>query len=300
MNWSQIDNVSAIRTILLGVFFCITTTANCQSDSAEIVGSYYMSSGNPEGGSHFIVMPDHTFVVTYFGGMRKGTWELQDDRYFFTYHVEPVFVLYARNNPKVTDSVSVRIAIDGNRSFALRLNASGDEPFTPLFNKNANCFDYPYILKQKEALKNLDAYAPDRGYRSQNELEDLGEQYSFNTEIQHNEFILAGLSREYSTPRSFSATFANNSMVLNDSKTIEKSGEIEDMNAEDMQFVKQFIETELFPKQLVYGNEFFPHYDSPTETNIQPYVRIEAKLTSLQHIVIQEKSLFLANCEDDD
>ena len=269
------------------------------SQNDSITGSYYQSSGNPEGGTTTIVLPNNTFVVGYFGGMRKGTWKLiKNDAYKFTYHVEPKFVLYGRHNSKLKDSVAISMSIDGNKGVSVRFNGSSSDAFTPVFNKGANCFDYPYIYKQKEKLNSLEAFAPDYSNYLEGKLGDLPGFYSFKIEEDYNEFILAGLSEEYSEAGSFKATYKNGILSLGADTDLKKSGQYEDLDEETLSFIKSHIEIDILPKLLEYGNEFFPHYENPMATDLIPFTRLESQLNSSKAINIEATSLFIATCED--
>lgn len=287
-----------MKYFLFAIVFSFTSLLSSQNDSTEVVGSYYISSGNPEGGTNIIVMPNNTFVVGYFGGMRKGTWKKQDGKYIFTYHVEPQVVLYARNNLSIKDSVSVQIGLDGSKDFALRFNASENTPFTPIFNENPNCFSYPYVHKLDNALNTLDVLIPNKGYDNYGEIIELNKIFGFKITEDYNEFIVAGLSDEYSEPGSFLATYENKSLVLDNSQIIKKRRSYEDLGKEDLHFVKQYTQTEIFPKLLDRGSEFFPYYENPSENELLPFTRIESKMVDGNDVELVAESLFFASCED--
>ncbi|WP_194852516.1 hypothetical protein [Nonlabens antarcticus] len=280
--------------ILLGVAGCLYG----QNLVDPISGSYNMGSNDPLGGTHFIVMPDQQFVVAYFGGMRKGTWERYEDTYQFTYHVEPQFVLYGRKNPSIADSIQVRVGLDGNRGFAVRFNGTKTDAFTPIFNEDSNCYSYPYIYKQTAALEQVDVYAPDLREYYEGEIHEIPDYYSFKVGATYNEFVLTGLSREYSTERSFTAQFKEGSMIINGSESIKKSGDYADLNPEDLNYFKQYTTTEIFPPQLEYGNEFFPYNDEPINDDLIPFNRIDAVLVSSDGVVVGGESFFVVRCEE--
>ncbi|MEO8773377.1 MAG: hypothetical protein ABI263_00595 [Gelidibacter sp.] len=274
-------------------------SASSFSQNEEIIGSYYMSSGNPEGGTTLYIMPNNTFVVGYFGGLQKGTWEFKEDAYHFTYHKEPKIVLYGRHNPSLKDSVSVNMSVDSNGEFAVRFNPEENIPFTPIFNRDANCMDYPYIYKQKEVLHTLEVHLPDLRYYYEETLSDLSEIYRFKSHKGFNEFILTGLSTEYSAGGAFQATYGNGILSLNNGEdNLKKNGSYEDFDEETLGFITQHTEMEIFPELLEYGNEFFPYYENPTQTDIKPFTRIDVESLASKNIKFSEKSLFIATCEN--
>lgn len=255
--------------------------ASSFSQNEKILGSYYMNSGNPEGGTTLFVMPHNTFVVAYFGGLCKGNWELKEDAYQFTYHSEPKVVLYERHNPRLKDSISVNMSVDRDGELAVRFNAEENDPFTPVFNKDANCMDYPYIYKQKEVLINLIVHVPDLRYGYEETLQDLSEIYNFKNAEGLNEFILAGLSDEYSEGGTFQATYGNGVLTLNGGQdNLKKSGNYEDIDPEILGFITQHTEMEMFPTRLEYGHEFFPYYEDPKPKHLKPFKRIDSKKSS--------------------
>lgn len=305
----QVENSAGVCTIfnelnssLLKFTFCLLLSLLCyigfsQNKEEAISGSYYISSNDPHGGTHFIVMPDQHFVVAYFGGMRKGTWKRHGDTYHFTYHTEPRFVLYARQNPSIVDSIQVRVGLDGNQGFAARFNGSPLDAFTPIFNEDSNCYSYPYIYKQTAALEQLDVYAPDLREYYQGEIHELPDYYSFHIGATYNEFMLKGLPDEYSTEGSFTATFSNGSMIIDNQTNLKKRRNYADLNPEDLQYFEQYTNTEIFPSQLNYGNEFFPYVEEPTDDDMLPFTRIEAVLIASDGVV-DGAVLFVSRCEE--
>ncbi|NRD23674.1 hypothetical protein HNV10_10505 [Winogradskyella litoriviva] len=286
--------MKSFTTIAL-IFFSLVMHA--QNDS--ITGSYYQSSGNPEGGTTFIVLPNNHFVVAYFGGVQKGTWKLVDNNtYEFKYHSEPKFVLYGRQNPQFKDSVAISFAVDRSRGIAFRINGKKNDSFTPMFNKNANCFSYPYIYKQTEKLTSLDAFSPDyRNFRD-GKLDDLPGFYKFEINEDYNDYIIAGLSEEYSQGGIFYATYNDGFLVLDERNKLNKRAEIDDIDKETLDFVYSHTQSEILPDILEYGNEFFPHIEDPTDNDLIPFKRLEFTIESSKDVVVSEKNLFFASCDD--
>ncbi|WP_271855994.1 hypothetical protein [Patiriisocius marinus] len=283
------------------LFFSVITlvTLSLMAQNNEIEGTYYESSGNPEGGTTFIVMPNNTFVVAYFGGIQKGTWEATDNYYTFTYHSEPKFVLYGRKNPTLRDSVFINFSVEANLKYAVRINATKNKSFNPIFNDGANCFSYPYRYNQTEPVKTIDAYAPAIVEYYLGEPQGSSELYSYAIEHDYNEYLLTGLPSTYSNGGSFKAVFENNELILGEGKSIKKSGEIKDISEEDLLFITAHTENEILPKVLEYGNEFFPYFDETNQSNLIPFTRIEA-IRSIPKFPLQinKKSLFIVTCED--
>jgi len=275
----------------------ISSSIYAQND--QISGSYSQSSGNPEGGTTFIILPNQTFIVAYFGGARKGTWKLKaDDIYEFTYHTEEKYVLYGRFNSELKNSVSVSIGVDSREGLAVRFNKIKEEPFTPVFNKGANCFSYPYYYKQKKKLNTLEISVPKEERYYQEEPTDSVSIYSFKVEEDYNEFILAGLSEEYSQAGSFIAKYHEGVLSLDERTNLRKGKNYEDLSEETLNFAKSYTETEILPQILEYGNEFFPYYEYPSENDLKPFYKIKSDIKTLKGIKFSENSLFIAKCDD--
>lgn len=275
----------------------LSLVMHAQNDS--IAGSYYQSSGNPEGGTSFIVSPNNHFVVAYFGGVQKGTWKLlENDTYEFKYHSEPKFVLYGRQNPKLKDSVAISFAVDRSRGIAFRINGNKNDTFTPMFNKGANCFSYPYIHKQTEKLTSLDAFSPDYANYRDGKLDDLPGFYNFEITDTYNDFIIAGLSEEYSQGGSFIAKYKDGILSLDERTKLKRGKAYEDIDEETRNFVNSHTESEILPSLLEYGNEFFSHVENPTDNDLIPFKRLEVTIKSSKDVVVSENSLFFASCDD--
>lgn len=269
-----------------------------QVEANEITGVYSMSGNSPEGGSHIIVMPNNRFVTAYFGGMRKGTWQYKNDTYWFTYHTESKLTLYGRNNPTINDSISIAMNVNGRNDLAIRFNDNSQ--FTPIFNEGANCFLYPYVHTLQLALVTLEAFIPDKRRYYEGEIGALSKIARFDINASYNQYILIELPEEYTVEASFTAIFKDNTMQIDNSEVIKKRNAYENINAEDMQYFEQFTNTELLPPVLAYGNEFFPYFENPLETDLIPYTRINFRTIASKGISIAQTSLFISRCEDED
>jgi hypothetical protein len=269
-----------------------------QSESVDIAGSYHKSSKDPHGGSHLIITPNNTFVVTYFGGMRKGTWLENDDGYEFTYHTEPEFVVYARHNPSITDSVIIRAHVDAVNGDAIRINPKASNEFRLIFNEHANCFSYPYIYKHHQAIESLDLYTANGGNYREGAYQDTSETYyNYAIDLSFNELILTGLPPEYSVSRSFKANYNNGSLSIANAGSLNKTSEYAEINKEELDYINRYIKNDVFPKVLNSNSEFFPRYDDPIESELTPFIRVDSEKKEFKNIRINPNSMFTAVCE---
>ncbi|SCY04555.1 hypothetical protein SAMN05192588_0877 [Nonlabens sp. Hel1_33_55] len=288
-----------MKYTFLFVMFCMASFGHAQESSADISGSYHIPSNDPQGGSSIIISADHHFAIAYFGGIQKGTWEQNGSIIQFTFHKEPRAVLYAKKNSTVNDSVGVRVSMNDFNEVALRFNAYDDEPFIPLFNEKANCFTYPYIYKQPEALNQIDVYFKDEREYYEGEIQaPPADVYRFNSLGKYNDFILVGLSSDYSQGGSFTATFENNTLTMSGQSSLKKRSEYADINSEDLAYFDKIFNNELFPETLNAQDQFFPYHENPTDDDLKSFVRIHPEYISSDHIIVVSGSLFYAVCED--
>lgn len=269
------------------------------SQSEVITGAYYQSSGNPEGGTSLIIMPDNNFAILYFGGMRKGTWKRIENIYMFTFHTEPKFVLYGRYNPISKDTIKVHFSVDANLGYAVRFNDNIETPFIPIFNEDANCFKYPYTYTQKKALQQLTTYAPDlRSYYPGEIRKSFSQQYDFDIQESYNEFLLKGLPEEYSREGSFTAYFNDDDLLIERGGRMQKRSTYQEINEEDLFFIEKMTKNELFPKILDSSSEFFPYEENPSDTDLIPFIRIEGVVTTVKEANVSITPLFVVSCEE--
>ena len=180
----------------------------------------------------------------------------------------------------------------------MRFNNSGSHPFTPIFNADANCFSYPYVYQQQTAIHSIDAYVPDQQRYYDQNAPTVSPIYRFLIPKEYNEFIIAGLTEEYTTPQSFRARFSDNNLQINDDQKIRKRKEYKDIRKEDREFIESYTKREIFPEVLSYDDEFFPFYDNPTQIELQAFTRITPEFIASQGIQLATASLFIASCED--
>jgi hypothetical protein len=142
------------RFILLPVLFmfCLLITGvSCKSAKPEpdIAGEYATGSGgDPQGGATLFVLPDHRFVVVFFGGASMGTWEIKDSTVLFKPKVKQAgFNVYGKHNPKLGDSIRVFFdGFDTAGGAAIGFDAS-TKNVKQVFNDSPNCPEFPYIGK---------------------------------------------------------------------------------------------------------------------------------------------------------
>jgi len=176
----------------------LTISLNAQ----EISGVYHVKGNSPEGGTNYVLFPDNTFVVGYFGGIITGIWKKEGDLIFFENRVAPKFVLYGRKSSILKDTVNVRYNVRENQSVAVGFTKQESIQMKYVFNESANCFSYPYIHRQTEKI--TDFYVANVPNNSSSEIL-VSSAFHFENLENYNEFILINLPDEYTTAINFSA-----------------------------------------------------------------------------------------------
>jgi len=273
-------------------FFLISCITMAQNPTTEdIVGRYKLPNSNPEGGQSVLIFKNNTFATFYFGGALKGTWKIVGNEVQFKTESNPVFYLYGRTLKSLKDSTHLNFSSEKNT--LVNLNPKYNEAMQPLFNKGANCFGYPYVYKTNKHLRDL-TFAK-QNYRKANSF-DI---YKFKVNKKYNDLIVIGLPHEYTTESTFSALYKEGNLYFGyGDKPASKSSRPMKKNSENKTFLTEFMSKELIPQPLVYGNEFFPNYDNPTEEELTPFTRIAPIKITKGKVILRKQHLFTAKCEN--
>lgn len=280
------------KELWVAVFLIVSTGAAAQ----DVTGVYYDRGNSPEGGVSYYVLPDGTFAATYFGGIMTGTWKQEKDVILFKNKIEPKYVLYGRNNLQLKDTIQIRFSIKENDGVAVGFTKADVIPIKQVFNTNANCFGYPYILKILTPVQDLfAANIPYKNVASEIELPV----YHFSNLGEYNDFLLFNLRDEYTTPINFSASVENELLYFEGaSKGLEK-GSLDAMNNEDVLFLDRYINNKLLPDNLTPESEFFPYEAVPTTLGQKPFTKLVAFMLDSSAVLVQSGSLFTATCDDE-
>ncbi|MCB0485266.1 MAG: hypothetical protein KDC47_03620 [Flavobacteriaceae bacterium] len=298
-------------------------------DTSKIVGIYYFPSGNPEGGSSLIVLPDHTFVQTYFGGMIHGTWKVEANNISFKPYVESdPFVVYVRKTDTLTNTkISFEGFENGMPSYVnFKLNKVVSTKMKRVFNEDANCFSYPYEYEVKGIIEEIHLAVP-LGHWHNNQFNKV----TFAVD-DYNDIVIIN-NPVKSDVTQFVAQIQANGLQFNGKLVARK--ELQDIGEEDIIFIKAFVMKKPF-EDTIYKNEehFFVDQTFPIdlkkysynkkadryvlidqskktqideETGIEYYERSPIKLLPYRRlniknklegtIEVQQGSLFIAKCD---
>lgn len=261
----------------------------------DVEGVYHVKGNSPEGGTNYVIFPDNTFVVGYFGGMITGTWEKEGNTVAFKSRVEPKFALYGRNLSTLQDTVQIRFNVRESQGVAVGFSEMSVLPLQYVFNKNPNCFSYPYIHTQTKKI--TDCYVANIPYNSVAQT-TVPQALHFEGLDIYNEFILINLPNEYTKSITFSARIEQDLLYFDTSANGSKKRSLESLSEEDMFYLKNYTQNSILGATLTYGDEFFPYTENPTEKDLTPFIRIDASLLGLTKVEIVEDSFFTAICDE--
>ncbi|VAW11427.1 hypothetical protein MNBD_BACTEROID03-1330 [hydrothermal vent metagenome] len=241
----------------------------------DVVGQYNLPSSDPQGGESVFVFPDNTFLTVYFGGMLKGDWKIVEDEILFKTVAVPQVVMYGRKLNSLRDTTQMDFnGFTGNRVLVSFGEGIVLEMRT-VFNKNANCFDSPYLYKTTTALSEFGFAMGKTKIRSESDYNSLN-LYQYENLKKYNDLIAVNLPSEYTSETVFSAKYVNGNLFFNHHSTAASRRELDDGNEEDTRFFKEFMKRgELLPDILEYGGEFYPVVEHPTDKVLRPFYKIE-------------------------
>jgi len=262
----------------------------------EVVGVYQMRQG-PDDMVSIIILPNHHYVIAYFGGMQKGTWELQDNFINLTQTAEPTFILYGRKRESYKNKTTIRYNVEASNRVFVSWQTAQPKDFVPVFNNMANCFSYPYIQALETKLKNL--YVSQLGYSYGDQGLNKVEIQNFKIPEAYNELILINLSQEYTHGSKQKAMFKDGKLYLESNVEGISKRPLESLSREDKAYMSQFSNQSLFKEQLSWGDEFFPYYENPNPEESQPFYRVPINKKDTQSPSKTKKApLFVAECEN--
>jgi hypothetical protein len=247
--------IMAMCLLLSLVFLSLSSCKPPAKPEPAIAGVYNTSSGgDPQGGGGLYILPDHRFVMLFFGGAAMGTWEISDTTVLFKPQFKPTgFRLYGRRNTKLGDSI--RIYFEGFDTFgtaAIGFNAPA-KTVKQVFNDSPNCTEYPTVGKFKGIPQNIVLAA-----RTVDENGRLAANpdwyiYTCNNPDKHNDFI-ALYNPETNHPRlqDFRGSIHNGKLNF-----AQKSSEKKPLpGASEMKAIYQLLNMPMDPESAYYN----PYY----------------------------------------
>ncbi|MCL5246224.1 hypothetical protein M4I21_10425 [Cellulophaga sp. 20_2_10] len=221
----------------------------------NLIGAYNLSFGSrsPEGSPTLFLYHQNKYVITSFGEIQMGTWRVVKEKYL---HLNPnktkyPFNVYGRYNPSIGDTTKTSFLGDRfSYRTLITYNETSKNPInlTPIFNKDANCFDFPYVHKTTSVPKQI-SLALNQSY------EESADQkitlYNFKNTTNFNDFIVFEHTRaENKMP--IRVLIDGNKLVFRESQVTEKSS-LPKVGSEDDTFLKEMSTINNTPETIYYN-----------------------------------------------
>lgn len=239
--------------ILYACLLSMFLIASCQQPAKPqpaIAGVYDTRNGDPESAGTLYVLPDHRFLLTFFGGVAMGTWEIKDTNVVFKPQSKPAgFNFYGRHNKRLGNNT--RVFFGGLASGPPA--AIGFNPLSKnvqqVFGHGPHRPDFPYIgkfvgippgiLLAERLIDEAGQTAAGANWRI----------YTYSNPERYNDFAV-----DY-TPESahqkshhFYGTIKNGRLDF-----AQKSSEKKPFGKTDQKFVEQMLSIPVNPDQVFYG-----------------------------------------------
>jgi hypothetical protein len=255
---------------LLLCFFLLGSACKPVKSEPDISGEYVTGrGGDPQGGATLFLMPDHRFVVVFFGGAAMGNWEIKDSMVLFEPQVKQAgFNVYGKHNPKLGDSIRVFFdGFDTAGGAAIGFDAS-TKNVKQVFNDSPNCPEFPYIGKfaGRPAKIVLAARPVDQGGSI---IAGADWQiYTCDNAARYNDFVARyETAHAQQQPQNFNAMIKNGQLyfegkVANRKPLSDARGELKE--------IRQLLNTSLDPATIFY-NPYFKEAEPGVEKDTLNY-----------------------------
>jgi hypothetical protein len=252
---------------VFSVLFTVLFTVACKTPSKpepDIAGVYNTGNGgDPQGGGFLCVLPNHQFVLGFFGGATTGTWKINDTTVTFKPQVKPTgFRLYGRHNSLLRDSISMLFIGFGVSGVA----AIGFDPSAnnvrQIFDREPQSADNLYIGKFAGVPANFLLANHTIDKTGKGTSGNAWQIYRFNNTNGYNDFIAKYLPGT-DQPKTFSGKINKQGRLDFDQKASEKKP----FGKDDKAFVKQMLSLSSDPNQAFFDpnyNEAEPGFEKDT------------------------------------
>ncbi|WP_237274824.1 hypothetical protein [Tenacibaculum ovolyticum] len=244
-----------------------TKSKNHKELEKKIVGKYSLppigTSHHPTNARTLYIYHQNKYAIISFGEIQVGTWKVVHKKYL---HLIPnkkkhLFSIYGRYNPEIGDSTKTFFKGD-NFSYRTLIKYENTnektQSLSPIFNKNANCFKFPYIGKIKNTYNSI-SLAYNQNYKKQEGQEAII--YTYKNKQKFNDFIIYEYIKTNST-RQTRVIIDNDKLVFRKNR-ITKKEPLPNKTNEDGKLLKKLTLSILkkTPK-YVYYNVACKKYDS--------------------------------------
>ncbi len=249
------QKISLLLLILLSYITYAQPKTELNNKNPDISGKYSLSFGShdPQGGVHLFVLKNNKYLIAYFGGIQTGTWKITEGKHvhFSPYKPKHPFAVYGKYNTKIGDSTKLSfLSDDFNHNTSIHLGEIKDKTpvFSPIFNKDANCFGFPHQAVVNKKHKELSLVVKQNYYDDEkNTPQNIITFINSNT---YNDFVV--YYHEESTDSSpFNATIGDNALIFNDGKANKRA--LPEPNSEDAMFLKEYSTIVPDPEYVFYN-----------------------------------------------
>ena len=278
----------------------------------KIIGSYDLSFGHksPEGSPTLILYNQNEYVIETFDALQVGTWQVVKGKYLhlFPNKSKSPLTIYGRHNPNIGDSTYTSFLGDRfSDKTLITYEQTTKKPInlSPIFNKDANCFSFPYIHKTSGKPDQI-SLAYNQNYEEFTEQEVT--LYTFKNSKSFNDFIIFEHTRNINGMPA-DILIGDNKLIFDEDSIAIKyssSGEntTEDTNS---RFIYYNSGYKIFKSELINSKQYSYNkkdnnylYDKNLETTYEPdisdyhnYYQVN-KYEKLQDLTKEQKQFTIA------
>ena len=185
----------------------------------NLVGSYHISSGNPDdGGYNWFLFENNEFAMVTFGQIIAGKWaeSSKNEIQFEPYSAKESFQVFGRKNPEINGTKLIFQGLDINEDSWIGIS---DKEIQPILNADANCLDNPISKTIEHKITSLFLAS----CNLESECERLN---SYQFEIgSNNEFIVIYFNSQNTIPP-FKGAIINDQLNLDYGRSSSKKRKI--------------------------------------------------------------------------
>ncbi len=252
----------------------ITNLANYKYDlekpykevEEKVIGVYSLGFGHhsPEGSPKLFIYPKNRYAIVSFGEVQSGTWRVVKEKYL---HLIPdkskyPFTVYGRHNAKIKDSTKTSfLGDDFSYRTLIHYGELKEKPMlTPIFNIDANCFDFPFKRTVDKVYNKISlAYNRSDGFQENQELDIQ----LFNNDKKFNDFVIFEHTRKNNRSTTIVVTIDDDTLIFERGQITSKSS-LENISDDDNEILINIMKVKEMPP-FVYRN---PGYRSFSEEEI--------------------------------
>ncbi len=284
----------------------------------DVVGIHTLKTNSLSGYQRLVLLPNHKFFYTYYGGIFNGDWHIANDTIYFVPNAAPHFMVYGRKRKALKDTTQILMLTDRKEQTLINYGNQSTH-MQPLFNKEPDCFGYNYSIKTTKTIKTLKL---SKVYKTQEELlaeeeykykveeglEPLNEArivpdslrvYTFKLPKKYNDFVTVNLPRIYTVDEINITTYRDGIFYNGRGAFSTSKADLNSMSADKLNAYISKSNTDLLPEVLRHGDEFFPDIERLEyhKENYKNFIALPFT-TKQEHLNVAAQSVFTAKCKD--